>query len=67
MIWAFFSRRIRLWLLLAVGVPLIRRLLGAAGDTIETRTGRPTPVTRGLKGASTHLTRYERRSRRQAS
>lgn len=66
MIWAFFSRRIRLWLLLAVGLPIVRRLLGSAGDTIEARRGE-SAVTRGLKSTSQHLTRYERKPRRRSS
>ena len=66
MIFAFLSRRLRLWLLLAVGVPLVRRLLGRAGDTLEARGGHSS-VSRGLKATSQHLTRYERKARRRAS
>lgn len=37
--WAFFSRRLRMWLILAVGVPLTAWLLGRIGDAIEARQG----------------------------
>jgi hypothetical protein len=37
--WAFFSRRLRMWLILAVGAPLVGFLLGKIGDLIEARRG----------------------------
>jgi hypothetical protein len=63
--WAFFSRRFRLWLMLAVGVPLVRRLLGGAGNAIEARRGE-SAVSRGLKSSDRYLSRFERKSRRRA-
>ena len=63
MIWAFFSRRFRLWALFAIGVPLVRRLLGAAGSRMEA-SGRETPLTRGVRSGNQYLSRYERKGRR---
>ena len=37
--WAFLSSRLRMWLVLAVGAPLLSWLLGKVGDTIEARRG----------------------------
>lgn len=37
--WAFFSRRLRMWLILAVGAPVVGFVLGKAGDLIEARRG----------------------------
>lgn len=66
MIWAFFSKRLRLWLVFAVGVPLLRRLLGRAGETVEARSGQ-NRVSRGLKAGSRGLSRFERKAHRRAS
>ena len=65
MIWAFLTRRFRLWLLVAVGVPLLRRLIGEVGQMLEHRTGE-TVVTRSLRTGQRHLERYDRRARRDA-
>lgn len=46
--WAFFSARLRMWLLLAVGAPVLGFVLGKLGDLIEARRG-PTPVSRALQ------------------
>jgi hypothetical protein len=63
--WAFFSRRFRLWLLLALGLPLLRRVLGRAGDAVEAR--RPqSPIGRGLRSGNQYLARFERKSRRKS-
>jgi len=43
--WALFSRHLRVWLLLAVGAPLLAWLLGRVGDAIERRRG-PNTVSR---------------------
>ncbi len=48
--WAFFSRRLRMWLILAIGVPLLAWLLGRVGDVIENRKG-PNGVSRSLQKA----------------
>lgn len=37
--WAFFSARLRMWLLLAVAAPVVGWLLGKVGDLIESRRG----------------------------
>lgn len=37
--WAFFSRRLRMWLLFAVGAPVLAWLLGRLGDAVERRRG----------------------------
>jgi len=63
--WAFFSRRFRLWLMVAIGIPLFRRLVGGAGDALEARRG-PSVVTKGLRGTDDFLARYERKGRRSA-
>ncbi|MDP8958985.1 MAG: hypothetical protein M3N51_07260 [Actinomycetota bacterium] len=45
--WALVSRRLRLWLLLALGAPLVGWLLGKAGDAVEARSG-ATKLSRSL-------------------
>jgi hypothetical protein len=52
--WVFFSRRLRMWLILAIGVPLLAWLLGRIGDVIESRKG-PTGVSRSLQKARAWL------------
>lgn len=61
--WVFLSRRIRLWLLVAVGLPFLRRILGGLGERLEASRGETT-LTRGLKASDRHLARYGRRGRR---
>ncbi len=58
--WAFFSRRFRTWLFLALGAPVAEWLLGKAGDTLEARGSGETSLTRGLRGAQDFLQRHER-------
>ena len=65
MIWAFFTKRFRLWLLFAFGVPVLRRIMAASGDTLEARTGE-TLVTRGLRTGHGYLGQFDRRARKQA-
>ncbi|MDQ1661042.1 MAG: hypothetical protein QOJ68_1022 [Blastococcus sp.] len=48
--WLFFTRRLRMWLLLTVVVPLATGLLRRAGRTLEARSG-PSRVSRALLGA----------------
>lgn len=57
--WVFLSRRLRLWLVLAVGAPLLSRLLGAVGDRLETRSG-PTTASRFLKTGRSWVQRRAR-------
>lgn len=45
--WAFFSRRLRMWAILAIGAPIVAFLLGKVGDLLETRRG-PTTISRAL-------------------
>ena len=54
--WAFFSRRLRMWLILAIGAPIVAWLLGKVGDAIESRRG-PTTLSSILKKGSTYLRR----------
>ena len=61
--WVFLSRRIRLWLLVAVGLPFLRRILGGVGERLEARGGETT-LTRGLRASDRHLSRFDRRGRR---
>ncbi|BBF99831.1 MULTISPECIES: hypothetical protein [Pseudonocardia] len=37
--WVLISRHLRVWLLLAVGAPILAWLLGRLGDAIERRRG----------------------------
>lgn len=57
--WALLSRRMRLWLLLAVGAPVLGWLLGAIGDRLEARNG-PTRTSRTLKKGRDWLRRRTR-------
>ncbi len=54
--WAFFSRRLRMWLILAVGAPILAWLLGKVGDVVESRRG-PNTVSKVLKKGSGYLQR----------
>lgn len=69
--WAFLSARLRMWLLLAVGAPVLAWLLGKVGDAIETRRG-PNRVSHALQSVRGWLQRRSRgpwatRSRRPAA
>lgn len=57
--WAFLSRRLRLWLLLAVGAPLLAWAAGRVADTVERRRGE-NGVTRSLRFADGWLSRRTR-------
>ncbi|MHA6620231.1 hypothetical protein [Pseudonocardia sp. DLS-67] len=46
--WAFLSARLRWWLILAIGAPLLGWLLGRVGDLIESRRG-PNAISRVLQ------------------
>lgn len=54
--WAFFSRRLRMWLVLAVGAPVLAWLLGKVGDVVESRRG-PNAASKVLKTGSGYLRR----------
>lgn len=57
--WAFLSRRLRLWLLLAVGAPLLAWAAGRVADALERRRG-ANGVTRTLRYADGWLRRRTR-------
>lgn len=46
--WAFFSARLRMWLILAVVAPILGWLLGKVGDLVEARRG-PNRLSRTLQ------------------
>jgi hypothetical protein len=46
--WAFLSARLRWWLILAIGAPVLGWLLGRIGDVIESRRG-PNTISRLLQ------------------
>jgi len=46
--WAFLSARLRWYLILAIGAPLLGWVLGRVGDVIESRRG-PNAVSRALQ------------------
>ena len=48
--WLFFTRRLRVWLILTVVVPLATGLLRRVGRGLEARSG-PSRVSRSLLGA----------------
>jgi|GEM_PF-1453478 len=45
--WAFFSARLRTWLILVVAAPVLGFVLGKVGDVIESRSG-PNSVSKVL-------------------
>ncbi len=64
--WAFFSRRLRMWLLLAIAVPLIRALVHRVALAAERRH----PSTRAAKAlhqADSAVTAVSRRTARRAA
>jgi hypothetical protein len=63
--WAFFSRRLRLWLLLAIALPLTRALV----HRLALAAGRRDPATRTAKAlhqADSAVTAVSRRTARRA-
>jgi len=63
--WAFFSRRLRLWLLLAIALPLTRALV----HRLAVAAGRRDPATRRAKAlhqADSAVTAVSRRTARRA-
>jgi hypothetical protein len=57
--WAFLSARLRMWLILAVGAPLLGWLLGKVGDVIEKRRG-PSALTKVLQKGRDWLAKRSR-------
>ena len=54
--WAFFSRRARLWLITVLVAPLLSLILGRLGIALERRKG-PSTLSRGLQSGSRFLNR----------
>ncbi|WP_219417269.1 hypothetical protein [Pseudonocardia nigra] len=57
--WAFFSARLRWWLILAIGAPVLGWVLGRLGDLIEARRG-PNGLSRTLQKGRGWLRRRSR-------
>lgn len=57
--WAFFSARLRMWLILAVGAPVLGWLLGKVGDLVEARRG-PNGLSKVLQTGRDWLARRSR-------
>lgn len=57
--WAFFSARLRTWLILAIAAPLLGWLLGKIGDLVEARRG-PNTVSKVLHKGRGWLSRRTR-------
>jgi hypothetical protein len=57
--WAFLSARLRWWLILAIGAPVLGWLLGRIGDVIESRRG-PNTISRLLQTGRGWLQRRSR-------
>ena len=60
--WLFLRRRLFVWLVLAVGVPLLDWLLGKASDTVRARKGENS-VTRGLDSTRNSVRRVRGKRR----
>lgn len=60
---AFFSRRLRTWLFMAVALPLAGRALEGAGNRMEARKGE-TATSRRMRSAGGFLGRRATRGRR---
>ena len=54
--WAFFSRRARLWLITVLVAPVASLVLGRLGVALEKRNG-PSTISRSLRGGSRLLDR----------
>jgi hypothetical protein len=57
--WAFLSARLRMWLILVIGAPLLGWALGRVGDLIEARRG-PNTASRVLQKGRGWLRRRSR-------
>jgi hypothetical protein len=57
--WVFLSRRLRVWAVFAIGVPLASWLLGTLGRALERRRG-PSTLTRLLTWVQRRLDRRAR-------
>lgn len=63
--WLFLTRRLRMWLLLSVGAPLLAKLLQRVGDSLERRTGQTT-LTKALRQGGRFIDSRRRGARREA-
>ncbi|MEI4272618.1 hypothetical protein TEK04_12880 [Klenkia sp. LSe6-5] len=63
--WLFLTRRLRMWLLLSVGAPLLAKLLQRVGSSLERRTG-PTTLSRALCKGGEFIDSRRRGARRDA-
>jgi hypothetical protein len=57
--WAFLSARLRWWLILAIGAPVLGWVLGRIGDLIESRRG-PNSISKVLQTGRRWLGRRSR-------
>ena len=55
--WAFFSRRLRMWLLFTVIIPFVRRLWGRAQANRVAQRAQPAPQSAQLPAGSPQDTR----------
>ncbi|WP_404389787.1 hypothetical protein [Humibacillus xanthopallidus] len=63
--WAFFSRRARLWLITVLVAPLASMVLGRLGTTLERRNG-PSTLSRALQSGSRFLGRKKAKAQARA-
>ncbi|CAN7159950.1 hypothetical protein LJR027_000118 [Terrabacter sp. LjRoot27] len=63
--WAFFSRRARLWLITVLVAPVASLVLGRLGTALERRNG-PNTFSRGLRAGSRLLDRGRSKARARA-
>lgn len=60
--WAFFSGRLRMWVIIAIVLPLLSWALGWLGDRLEARNG-PGKASRALRAGRDWLDRLTGRRR----
>ncbi len=63
--WLFLSRRLRMWLLLAIGLPLARAVVHRLAVAAASRNPQARPA-RVLGSADSALTRFTERTRRRS-
>jgi hypothetical protein len=63
--WLFLTRRLRMWLILSIAVPLTSGLLRRVGTALERRNG-STVVSRGLLRAGAFGDQLRRKGRRRS-
>jgi hypothetical protein len=60
--WLFLRRRLLIWAVLAIGVPLLDWLLGKASDVVRARKG-DTAVARGIDSTRSGVRKLRRQRR----